>query len=186
MSTGRSNSDAFILRFKPLIDEYLSLSTDRQHCASSWNYWQDFLGVDESCRSQTLQPRRDKRMSEPSSEADTAEYSKTEREEVCVHVYRIYALRKTTGQLSQFCKSFVWHKDGSGSHSALVLPLYEEQTVLISVTDTRSAPQPAAPPPLTQWGTDFSWHTEKYVLSIDFYFYYNTPGSPPFLGQISK
>ena len=54
----------------------------------------------------------------------------------------IYSLKKKTGQHSKLCKSMVRHKDGDGSHSPLVLPLYEEQTDLIRVTHTRATPQP--------------------------------------------
>lgn len=129
------------------------LSTDEQQCASNWKYLTGFLGIDESpAGAKELQPRKDKRMclglAARPIQLSTVKVEKGSLSLKCVCVCMcictciVCGFKKKNGQLSLFCKSIVWHKDGKGSHSPLVLPLYEEQTVLISVTHTRSTLQP--------------------------------------------
>lgn len=138
---------------KPLIDDCLFIYWWTAMCFELEISDRIFGNRWVSCWSQrTAATKGQKNVSGPCSKANTAEYSKSrERKSVpevcmCVHVYlHVYRMRiqkKKNGQLSLFCKSIVWHKDGKGSHSPLVLPLYEEQTVLISVTHTRSTLQP--------------------------------------------
>lgn len=52
-----------------------------------------------------------------------------------VHVCSIQYIKKKNAQL---CKSIVWHKDGTGRHFWLVPHCFEEQTVLIIITHSRS------------------------------------------------
>lgn len=64
-----------------------------------------------------------------------------------VKLEQLSSVKAWTGNLSLkllFSVHVLWQKDGSGTHSWLVLHPFEEQTVLISITHTRSTKRRSA------------------------------------------
>lgn len=149
---------------------FLYLSADRQQCALNWKYLTGFWGIDKShLGAKALQPWRDKRM----CLGHPVKPIQLSTVKVCRFGVRMCVCMRaliTVGQL--FCSLNILcdTKMAWRPYSQLVLPLYEEQTVLIGVTDTISTLQPTAAASvslsLTEWVTDFTWQTKKALFFL--------------------